>query len=183
MNALIIFRHAQPKYISGRRTRPRNGRRGASAAKKRKKIASTAQRAGAAASQMGHPTGRLSPAAARRRDDLDRDATSRERRSPVIFIHRRRKNFEPWPVKLSRLSGSVRHCQGDCQASVKASVKIHCQQCQASVRPLSSDLDRYHAHVLSRLSSRPLSGCQGCQALSGAVTACLPLPGGVLGGS
>ena len=62
-----------------------------------------------------------------------------------------------------------RHCQGDCQAPVKASVKIHCQHCQASVKPLSSDLDRYHVPHLSRLSGRPLSSCQGCQALSGAV--------------
>ena len=79
---------------------------------------------------------------------------------------------EPWPVKLSRLSGSVRHCQGDCQAPVKASVKIHCQHCQASVRPLSSDLDSDHVWVMSRLSSRPLSGCQGCQALSGHAYPC-----------
>ena len=121
VHALIIFRHAQPKYVSGTRTRPRNGRRGASAAKKRKKIASTAQRAGAAASQMGHPTVRLSPAAARRRDDLDRDATSRERRSPVIFIHRRRKKIasrcarnretEPGAVRNRREPPSALTCE------------------------------------------------------------------------
>ena len=63
------------------------------------------------------------------------------------------KRFEPWPVKLSRLSGAVRHCQGDCQASIKASVKIHCQHCQASVKPLSSDLDRVRVVLLPRAYS------------------------------
>ena len=62
---------------------------------------------------------------------------------------------EPWPVKLSRLSGAVRHCQGDCQASIKASVKIHCQHCQASIKPLSSDLDS--GLTLCQGSVKPLS--------------------------
>ena len=114
---------------------------------------------------------RVAIAATKARSDVAQRLTKRRYsvvRVSVDVVGR----LEPWPVKLSRLSGSVRHCQGDYQAFVKASVKIHCQHCQASVTPLSSDLDSDHVPHLSRLSSRPLSDCQGCQALSGHAYPC-----------